>query len=326
MTGMRFVIYGAGGIGAVLGGRLFESGHDVVLIARGAHHDAIRDNGLRVESPASTVTLKVPVVDHPSKLTFTDDDAVLMAMKSQDTDGALEDLAAAAPDDTRLAVVSLQNGVANEGAALRRFADVYGVCVMLPTVYLEPGVVQAWSAPNSGILDIGRYHTGSDARAEAIAAAFEASTFVSVARPDIMRWKYGKLLMNLGNALEAACGPSARASDLAGRARDEGVAALRMAGIPFVDTDEDNERRGDLLRMSRINGEKRGGGSTRQSLKRGSTSVETDYLNGEIVLLGRLHGVPTPVNELLQRVARRMAVNGEEPGSVDPDELVAALK
>src|SRR3954469_23963258 len=114
---MRFVIYGAGGIGAVLGGRLFESGHDVVLIARGAHHDAIRDNGLRVESPASTVTLNVPVVDHPSKLTFPDDDVVLMAMKSQDTDGALEDLAAAAPDDPRLAVVSVQNGVANEGAA-----------------------------------------------------------------------------------------------------------------------------------------------------------------------------------------------------------------
>ena len=323
---MRFVIHGAGGIGAVVGARLFESGHDVVLIARGAHHDAIRDDGLRVESPASTVTLPVPVVDHPSKLTFTDDDAVLLAMKSQDTQGALDDLAAAVPDGARPAIVSLQNGVANEEAALRRFADVYGVCVMMPTVYLEPGVVQAWSSPNTGILDIGRYRTGTDDRAEAIAKSLSESTFVSVARPDIMRWKYGKLLMNLGNAIEAACGPAARASDLAARAREEGIAALRMAGIPFVDSEEDAERRGDLLHMSRINGEKRGGGSTWQSLRRGSTSVETDYLNGEIVLLGRLHGVATPVNELLQRVARRMAVNGEAPGSIDPEVLIAQVK
>ena len=320
---MRFVIYGAGGIGAVLGGRLFESGHDVVLIARGAHHDAIRDNGLRLESPASTVTLAVPVVDHPDKLDITDDDAVLLAMKSQDTDGALEDLAVA--DGARPAIVSLQNGVANEEKALRRFPDVYGVCVMMPTVYLEPGVVQAWSSPVSGILDIGRFRTGTDERATAIAKAFTDSTFVSEPRPDIMRWKYGKLLMNLGNALDAACGPSARASDLAARAREEGVAALRVAGIPFVDTEEDNERRGDLLHMSRINGEKRGGGSTWQSLKRGSSTVETDYLNGEIVLLGRLHGVSTPVNELLQRVARRMAVNGDPPGSIDPAALLAEL-
>jgi 2-dehydropantoate 2-reductase len=321
---MRFVIYGAGGIGAVLGGRLFESGHDVVLIARGAHHDAIRDDGLRLESPAGTVTLPVPVVDHPSKLSLGKDDAVLLAMKSQDTDHALETLAALALDGEP-AIVCLQNGVANETAALRRFADVYGVCVMMPTVYLEPGVVQAWSSPITGILDVGRYHTGTDATAEAIAAAFSASTFVSVPRPDIMRWKHGKLLMNLANALEAACGPLARTSDLAARAREDGVAAMRMAGIPFVDTEEDSERRGDLLHLSRINGEKRGGGSTWQSLKRGSTSVETDYLNGEIVLLGRLHGVPTPVNELLQRVARRMAVNGDAPGSMEPEALLAEL-
>jgi 2-dehydropantoate 2-reductase len=321
---MRFVIYGAGGIGAALGGRLFENGHDVVLIARGAHHDAMRDHGLRLESSAGSMTLPVPVVDRPSALTFDDDDVVLLAMKSQDTNDALEALASAAPDG--VAVASLQNGVANEPAALRCFADVYGVCVMMPTLFVEPGVVLAYSSPITGILDVGRYHEGTDERAEAIASAFSASTFVSVARPDIMRWKHGKLLMNLGNAIEAACGPEARASDLAARAREEGVAALRMAGIPFVDTEEDTERRGDLLRMSRINGERRGGGSTWQSLARGASTVETDYLNGEIVLLGRLHGVPTPVNELLQHVARRMAVNGEAPGSVDPETLLAQLR
>ena len=59
---MRFIVYGAGAIGGVLGGRLFQAGEDVVLIARGPHHDAIRDVGLTVESPTGSVTLPVPVV------------------------------------------------------------------------------------------------------------------------------------------------------------------------------------------------------------------------------------------------------------------------
>ncbi|MFI5053850.1 MAG: 2-dehydropantoate 2-reductase N-terminal domain-containing protein, partial [Acidimicrobiia bacterium] len=48
---MRYVVYGAGAIGGVVGGRLAQHGHDVVLIARGGHHDALHDAGLRVESP-----------------------------------------------------------------------------------------------------------------------------------------------------------------------------------------------------------------------------------------------------------------------------------
>ena len=70
---MRFVVYGAGAVGGVIGGRLAEHGHDVALIARGAHYEAIREHGLTVESPETTVTVPVEVVDHPSKLTFTDD-------------------------------------------------------------------------------------------------------------------------------------------------------------------------------------------------------------------------------------------------------------
>src|SRR5690349_1906309 len=82
---MRFVVYGAGAIGGVVGARLFQSGHDVVLIARGAHYEAIRDHGLRIQSPIDDETFPIPVVDHPSKLTLTGDDVVLLAMKSQDT-------------------------------------------------------------------------------------------------------------------------------------------------------------------------------------------------------------------------------------------------
>jgi 2-dehydropantoate 2-reductase len=75
--------------------------------------------------------------------------------------------------------------------------------------------------------------------------------------------------------------------------------------------------------MRRVAGERRGGGSTWQSLARGTGETEADYLNGEIVLLGRVHGVPTPVNELLQQLARELATSGAAPGSVDPDDLAA---
>jgi 2-dehydropantoate 2-reductase len=320
---VRFVIYGAGGIGGVMGARLHQSGHDVVLIARGAHYEAIRAAGLTLQSAEENVTLDIPVVDHPSAITWTEDDVAILGMKSQDTLGALEALRACAPHD--VAVACAQNGVVNERVALRYFANVYGICVMCPTNHLEPGVVQAYSYPVTGLLDVGRYPDGVDETATAIATALSVSTYLSEPRPDIMRWKYGKLMMNLGNGIDAMCGPAARGTDLFRIVREEGVAVLRAAGIGFVDNEEDAARRGSHMTIRPIEGQRRGGGSTWQSLARGLTSVETDYLNGEIVLLGRLHGVPTPANELMQRLTAQAAHDGIEAGSVDPDALVARL-
>ena len=85
---MRIVIYGAGAIGGVLGARLFEHGQDVVLIARGAHYEALRDHGLRIETPVDHAVFAVPVVDSPASLAWRDDDIVVLAMKTQDTVGA----------------------------------------------------------------------------------------------------------------------------------------------------------------------------------------------------------------------------------------------
>ena len=82
----------------------------------------------------------------------------------------------------------------------------------------------------------------------------------------------------LANVIEAACGPSGRAGELAARTRAEGVAVLQAAGIDVASDEEDRERRGDLLRMRPIDGQRRGGGSTWQSLARGATKLETDYL------------------------------------------------
>jgi 2-dehydropantoate 2-reductase len=317
---MRFVIYGAGAVGGVIGGRLFEHGHDVMLIARGAHREAIEGNGLRLDDADGSRTLRIPVVGRPEGADLGADDVVVLAMKSQDTGGALDALASCAPRD--VAMVCAQNGVANERAALRMFANVYGMCVMCPTGHLEPGVVRAQSTPITGILDVGRYPSGVDATAGAIASALEASTFVSEPRDDIMRWKQQKLLLNLANSIEAACGPPGRGSEVARMAMREAVACYKAAGIAFASREEDEARRGDLLQFRRVGGRPRGGGSSWQSLARGTGTIETDYLNGEIVLLGRLHGVPTPVNATLQRVARELAATGAPPGSMTADELL----
>jgi 2-dehydropantoate 2-reductase len=317
---MRVVVYGAGAIGGVIGGRLAEHGHDVVLIARGEHGRALRERGLRLESPDGVVDLQVPCVERPGELTLGPEDVVVLAMKTQDTAAALDELAEAvsaqAPGRAP-AVVCAQNGVENERLALRRFAEVYAVCVMCPATHLEPGVVQAGSAPVTGILDVGDYPSGSDGRAPALAELFESSTFVSVPRPDVMRWKYSKLLMNLGNVVQAAFAPSTEADELARRARHEGRACLEAAGIDVASATEDRERRGDLLTLRPVGGRERSGGSTWQSLARGAPRLETDYLNGEIVLVARSCGQPAPVNEALQRLGRRLAAEGVAPEGAD---------
>jgi 2-dehydropantoate 2-reductase len=210
--------------------------------------------------------------------------------------------------------------------AAQRFSNVYGVFVWCPADYLTPGHVRVWCSPRSGILHIGRYPSGSDATAGDVAAAFRGATFYAEAKPDIMRWKYRKLLSNLGNAVDALCGTAARGSGIAQRARAEGIACLKAAGISFITDDEE-----DAARLERevhprtIAGEERRGGSSWQSLERRLGTIETDYLNGEIVRLGQEHGVPTPVNALLQYLSQRVARERRPPGSVNPDKILIAL-
>ena len=314
---MRFVVVGAGAIGGSVGARLFQSGFDVTLVARGEHGRALR-SGLVLEAPDETVTLPIPVVPEPAQVSWEGDPVVLLAVKGQSTDHALEQLVEMPPDTP---VVCMQNGVENERRVLRHFPNTYGVCVMCPASQLRPGVVQLHSAPVSGLLDLGRFPSGLDERGRAIADAIATTTFQSVARPDIMRWKYRKLLMNLANAVEALCGPEGRFSAVAREAQREGKAALAAAGTDVASSEEDRERRGDYLQMSSTTSGEWRGGSSWQSLARGAGSIEVDFLNGEIVLQGGLHGVPTPVNALLQRLATRAAAEGAAPGSWRVEEL-----
>ncbi|WP_182524535.1 ketopantoate reductase family protein [Nocardioides dongkuii] len=319
---MRYVVLGAGAVGGVVGGNLHLAGIPVTFVARGAHLDRLQEDGLLLDRADGRHVVRAPAVTSPAEVAWTDDTVVLLAVKGHQTAAALDDLAAHAPACT--VVVSLQNGVANEAAVLRRFAAAYSVCVMLPATHLEPGVVVQKCWPVPGILDIGRVPHGADPTCEAIAADLRAAGFESVPRALVAAWKHRKLLMNVGNAVDAVCEPGPAADELAALATEEGELVLRTAGVPLVSAEEDRERRGDVLRR-RDDLPVPVGGSTWQSLARGAVDTEVDYLAGEVVLLGRLHGVPTPVNELLQRVVHEHARAGAAPRTLDAAGLLETL-
>ncbi|MEV0319322.1 ketopantoate reductase family protein [Streptomyces sp. NPDC050658] len=331
---MRYIIIGAGAIGGTVGGRLAEAGHEVVLVARGAHHEAIREGGLRVRTPDGTRAHRLPVFRNPAELgELRADDVLFLAVKTQDCEAVVEAWGAlpvtgGGTAAEVLPLVCAQNGVESERIALRRFRRVYAVCVWLPATHVEPGAVAAAGAPYTGILHIGRYPTGTDETARLIAADLEKSKIIAPVVPDAMRWKYGKLLSNLANSIEAVTGlvTSDEALALFRRARAEGEAVLAAAGIEAVGEQEQKEFRGDRIHFEPFDGSERGGGSSWQSLSRGTGTIEADYLNGEIALLGRLHGVPTPVNDALQATANAFARERREAGSMPVAELIELVE
>ncbi|MGV9350115.1 ketopantoate reductase family protein [Streptomyces spiralis] len=327
---MRYIIIGAGAVGGAIGGRLAQSGREVVLVARGAHLAALRAGGLRLTVPEGEVTHRPPAVDGPDTVgELRADDVLILAVKTQDTEAALAawgpaPVAGGGTAAERLPLLCAQNGVEGQRLALRRFRHVYGVCVWLPATHVEPGVVSAAGTPLTGMLHLGRYPYGTDDTLRRIAADLERAHFEAPVVPDVARWQYAKLLGNLANAIEAVSGPleSEQARGLYERVRAEGEAVLAAAGIAYASPEEQKEARGDKITLVPLPGAQRGGGSSWQSLARGTGTIEADHLNGEIVLLGRLHGVPTPLNELLQRLANTAARERRAAGSLPVTELV----
>ena len=305
---MRFVLLGAGAVGGIVGGRLARAGCDVVLVARGAHAAAIRAAGLRVDSADESFGVRPAVCERAGDVAWQTGDVGLLAVKTQDADAVLGGVPADVP------VACLTNGVAAERIAARRVREVYGACVFMPAKHLVPGIVQTWSSPVPGVVDVGRYPDGVTPLAQALVAALRDAGFASELRADIMREKRGKLLFNLSNAVEVLCGHGSRNSTITERARAEATACFAAAGLAYS-LDETPR-----LTPKPIEGVERGGGSTWQSLARGRP-LEVDYLNGEIVELGRAHGVPTPVNAALQRLANAATA----PGAMTLAELEAAI-
>jgi 2-dehydropantoate 2-reductase len=321
---VRYIVYGAGAIGGTIGAGLFEAGREVVLIARGDHGRAIAERGLRFGTPSGGWrTLPIAVAEHPRDLTLGTDDVVILAMKSQDSAGALEALSlVAAPD---VPVACAQNGVENERVALRHFANVHGICVRMPSVYLEPGVVRVHEVESLGICDVGRYPHGIDEVDRTMAADFNAASILSDALPDVMALKYAKLALNVTNVLDAAIGRERidpASTELSKRARKEALDVFAAAGIA-VSTQAD-PRTASRTRVA-VGDAAHAGGSAYQSLARNTGRLEADYLNGEVVLLGRLHGIPTPANDALVDLAKRLIAHRTPAGSLTIADVEAGL-
>jgi len=321
---MRFIVYGIGAIGGTFAAALAQAGHAVLGIARGKMLEAMqRNGGLTFKTPAGSELVRFPVVAAPGEIGFRPDDVIFLAMKGQDTAAALEALRAAGA--TTQAIVCAQNGVNNERAALRLFPNVYGMTVMLPADYVTPGEVICYGTPRLGLVDLGRYPQGLDDNVAAIATAMDSAGFAAFPLEHVMQSKYGKLRENLGNVVEAALGHGSRSGPLMDAIQAEADRVYDAAGIERIAVGNADPRRKGLMEMGAVAGATRTGGSSIQSLKRGTGTIETDYLNGEIVLLGRLHGVPTPLNAGLIAVGHELIERGAKPGSITEAELRTRL-
>jgi 2-dehydropantoate 2-reductase len=316
---MRTIVFGLGAIGGVVAAQLSLAGHSVIGIARGRQFEAVSRSGLALLTPEGKKTATFPVCADPREISFSSSDAVLLAMKGQDTAQALFQLKAAGVVEQP--VFCFQNGVANETLALRFFRNVYGVTVMLPADFEKPGEVAAYGVPKIGIFDIGRYPAGIDAAVVNLCQILNASGFVANAKSDVIRSKYRKLLGNLRNIIDAAFGDEQLQEKWYEKARAEAEEVLMTAGIEWDSFDA--SARSQMV-MTAIPGRSRIGSSTLQSVVRGTGSLETSYLNGEIVLLGRLHNLATPYNSALCSLSEKLA-NGQLTPKTATDVPVASV-
>lgn len=317
----RYVVIGLGAIGGTVAAMLDQSGQSVVGIARGPHLTAIRSRGLTLRTPGHTRTVSLTTASDIKSAGLCDQDVVLLCTKSQDTAGVVS---AIRETGCQPSLFCLQNGVENERIALRVLRSVYGGMVAMPAAYEAPGEISVYCGPQLGVIELGCAPVGSDDLCEAVARDLCSSNLIAKISPDIAASKYGKLLWNLGNAARAAFASDAMVKETRVDAQKEARACYVAAGLKWTDGGAKDLLEEEGLSRLPINGNVHPGGSTWQSLRRGS-QTETDYLNGEIVLLGRLYSVPTPVNAVLVEVIHLMAKRKASPGSFDPDQFKKML-
>ncbi len=138
---MRIAIMGAGALGGYFGGRLAAAGNDVTLIARGAHLEAIRTQGLHIHSPKGDLHLpNIRATDDPADVGPVD--VVMFMVKNYDVEAAAEAIKPMLEPDTM--VTTFQNGV----SAPDRLAAIIGADRVIPGVaripadIKEPGVIR----------------------------------------------------------------------------------------------------------------------------------------------------------------------------------------
>jgi 2-dehydropantoate 2-reductase len=336
----RYVIIGAGAIGGAVGAVLARAGTPTVLVARGRHAEVLATAGMTLRTPDGTFRTPVTAASGPDHVRLTHRDVLVFATKTQQLDAALQewvDQPVHGPDGVvetageRLPAMTALNGVAAEEKALRYFRRVFGVCVWLPAVHLEPGEVIVRSWPVAGQFHIARWPASLSTQQDADLLSGLAETWsaagIRVRSPDdVAPWKYNKLLSNLGNAVGAMAAEAADISAVVAAVRAEGENVLRHAGIDFVPFETSTAVRADGPKPRPVPGWNGGASnSTWQSLSRNTGNVETDFFNGEIVRLAHRHGIAAPLNAALARAARAVVRSGVGPSRYSAGELAELL-
>lgn len=336
----RYIVIGAGAIGGTVGGALARSGADVVLVARGKHARVLAEKGLTLRTPDGVFEIPVTVAAAPSEVRLTPRDVLVFATKTHQLDAALQDWVDQRVYDgddvlgtagELLPVLTALNGVVAEEKALRHFARVFGVCVWMPAAHVTPGEVIAKSWPVAGQFHIARWPASLAAAEDRellaeIAATWTPAGIIIQLPADVTPWKYNKLLSNLSNAVVALTG-SARDGDVATAVVREGAEVLENAGIEYVSFEVSTAARAQGPTLRPVPGaEKVISNSTWQSLARNSGSIETDFLNGEIVRLAHRYGGVAPLNTTLARLARDAAHSGRGPGEFSEEQLGERLR
>ena len=329
----RYIIIGAGGVGVSIAAELQRAGREVIIVARGAQLEFLRTGKLRYARPDGARYLELAAVGDAAEVDLTSDDVLVLATKTQDVEAAVADWAwrpVRHPDGTRrpagasLPLLTTQNGLETERFALRRFASVLAGVLWIPATYVQAGEVISAGAPAVGVIWLGAYPGGSHPWLAAIADDVRAAGFEVQVVEDILRWKAAKLLGSVTFVLAALYPAGERREQAAELLRTEAREILVAAGYGIADVAAESTNDVSRFTAAPMAGRERGGNSTWQSFSR-SSPLETDFLNGEIVLAARLLGKTAPANEAVAERARAAWQDGVAPGSLSEDDLLAAL-
>lgn len=292
-TAMKIAVMGAGAVGCYYGGMLARAGHAVTLIARPAHVEAIRRDGLRMETP--TFSGQVPVLASIDPVAIREARVILCCVKSTDTEQAARAMAPYVNDEA--VILSLQNGVDNAD----RLQAVLGRPVSPAVVYVATDMAGPGHVRHHGR---GELVLGPEALSEAVRQQFSDAGIPILLSDNVRGTLWAKLILNCAwNALSAITDlPYGRLFASPGiestmrHAVDECLAVARAEGISLPgDVWESVEQIARTMPTQRS--------STAQDIARGKRS-EIDHLNGYIMRRGEALAIPTPVNRVLHTVVR----------------------
>lgn len=286
---MKVAVMGAGAVGCYYGGMLARAGHEVVLIARPQHVEAIARDGLRMETTTFDEQVRLAASTDPSAV--QDAKLVLFCVKSTDTESASAQIRPFLPADAL--VLCLQNGVDNADR-LRTVLPQHAVAAAVVYVATEmagPGHVKHHGR---GELVI----EPADA-SQAVAQALIAAGVPTEISDNVRGALWAKLILNCAyNAVSAITqlpyGKTVAGEGVKDVMRDVVAECLAVAKAEGVQVAGDVYAAVDKLAAS-MPGQF---SSTAQDLARGKRS-EIDYLNGLIVQRGAAQGVATPANRVL---------------------------